>query len=61
MFAIIFTDETFRILLPCWRGGGLVTSGWVEELRVPSSNPGTGWPLFFGKAAKWPMTTHMPP
>ena len=42
-------------------GGGLVASGQADELRVPSSNPGTGWPLFFGKTAKWAKITHMQP
>ena len=30
-------------------GGGLVASGRADELRVPSWNPGTGWPLIFSK------------
>ena len=44
------------------RGGGdLVASSQTDKLRVPSLNPSTGWPLFFGKTAEWPKITYMLP
>ena len=38
-----------------------MASGRAYQLRIPSSSPDTGWPLFFGKAAEWLKISHMLP
>ena len=54
LFICLYRDiqVTSAALLQASGGGGLMASGRADEIRVLSSNPGTGWPLFFGNTAE---------